>query len=49
VGCRARRPHHRLQATHSHQVIGTSRLHGRVAGEPAAYSYCATRALGDVL
>jgi hypothetical protein len=49
VGSRARRPHHRLQATHSHQVVGSSRLHGRVAGEPATYSNRATRALDDVL
>jgi hypothetical protein len=49
VGSRARRPHHRLQATHSHQVAGASRLHGGVAGEPVAYSNRATRALGDVV
>jgi hypothetical protein len=49
VGSRARRPHHRLQATHSHQVAGASRLHGGVADEPATYSNRATRALGHVL
>jgi hypothetical protein len=49
VGCRAWRPHYRLQATHSHQVAGTSRLYGGVAGEPATHSHHATRALGDVL
>jgi hypothetical protein len=49
VGSRTRRPQHRLQATHSHQVTGTSRLHGGVAGEPATYSNRAPRALGDVL
>jgi hypothetical protein len=38
VGSRARRPQHRLQATYSHQVASTSRLHGRVAGESAANS-----------
>jgi hypothetical protein len=32
VGSRTRRPQHRLQATHIHQVVGTSRLHGRVRG-----------------
>jgi hypothetical protein len=42
VGGRSRRPHHRLQATHSHQVAGTSRLDGRMAGESAAYSHRAT-------
>jgi hypothetical protein len=31
-------PQHRLQATNSHQVAGTSRLHGRVAGKSATYS-----------
>jgi hypothetical protein len=30
-------------------IAGSSRLHGRVAGEPATYSHRATRALGDVL
>jgi hypothetical protein len=49
VGSRTRHPHHRLQATHSHQVASSSRLHGRVAGESATYSSRATRALGDVL
>jgi hypothetical protein len=28
VGSRTWRPQHRLQATHGHQVVGTSRLHG---------------------
>jgi hypothetical protein len=31
VGSRTRRPKRRLQATHSHQVVGASRLHGGVA------------------
>jgi hypothetical protein len=35
VGSRTRRPQHRLQATNSHQVAGTSRLHGRVAEKSA--------------
>jgi hypothetical protein len=39
VGNRTRRPQHRLQAMHSHQVAGASRLHGGVAGESATYSY----------
>jgi hypothetical protein len=49
VGSQTRRPQHRLQATHNHQVAGTSRLHVGVAGESATYSNRATRALGDVL
>jgi hypothetical protein len=46
---RTRHPHHRLQATNNHQVAGTSRLHGGVAGESATNSNQAPRALGDVL
>jgi hypothetical protein len=38
VGGLTRRPQHRLQATNSHQVAGTSRLHGRVAGKSSTYS-----------
>jgi hypothetical protein len=49
VGSRTRCPQRRLQATHSHQVAGTSRLHGGVAGESATYSNRTPRALGDVL
>jgi hypothetical protein len=49
VGRRTRRPQHRLQATNSHQVAGTRRLHGRVAGKSATNSNRAPRALGDVL
>jgi hypothetical protein len=49
MGSRTWHPQHRLQATHSHQIPGSSRLHGRVAGESAANSNRATRALGDVL
>jgi hypothetical protein len=49
VGSRTWRPQHRLQATNSHQVVGTNRLHGRVAGKSATNSNRATRALGDVL
>jgi hypothetical protein len=49
VGSRTRCPQHRLQAMKSHQVAGTSRLHGGVAGKSATYSNRAPRALGDVL
>jgi hypothetical protein len=49
VGSQTRRPQHRLQATNSHQVVGTSRLHGGVAGKSATYSNRVPRALGDVL
>jgi hypothetical protein len=49
MGSRIRRPQHRLQATNSHQVASTSRLHGRMAGESVTNSNRATRALGDVL
>jgi hypothetical protein len=49
VGSRTRCPQHRLQATDSHQVAGTSRLYGRVVGKSATYSNRAPRALGDVL
>jgi hypothetical protein len=42
MGSRTRRPQHRLQATNSHQVANTSRLHGRVAGESATNSNRAT-------
>jgi hypothetical protein len=49
VGSRTRRPQHRLQAMNSHQVVGTSRLHGGVAGKSATYSNRVPRALGDVL
>jgi hypothetical protein len=38
MGSQTRCPQHRLQATNSHQVTGTSRLHGRVAGKSATYS-----------
>jgi hypothetical protein len=49
VGSRTRCPRHRLQATNSHQVAGTSRLYGGVAGKSATYSNRVPRALGDVL
>jgi hypothetical protein len=38
VDSRTRCPQHRLQATNSHQVACTSRLHGRVAGKSTTYS-----------
>jgi hypothetical protein len=41
VGCRTQRPQYRLQGMHNHQVIGASRLHGRVAGESATYQLSA--------
>jgi hypothetical protein len=37
VGSRTWCPQHRLQATNSHQIAGTSRLHGKVAGKSATY------------
>jgi hypothetical protein len=46
VGSQTRRPQHRLRATNSHQVAGTSRLHGGVAGKSATYSNQAPTALG---
>jgi hypothetical protein len=49
MGSRTRRPHHRLQAMNNHQVAGTSRLNGGVAGESATNSNRATIALCDVL